>query len=195
MFSTRFRMYPHVISLALAINMLLVNAEGARHSYPETTIIPHPTSQFNSTGTTQTAIVVGMNCIHARDTCMNDRFCRQILVMAPHVCGAEEGVCSTLTIAKCQAVLRTLQAYPYFTPLCTCDPLSYSDCNTFYDYLFHNPCSLIKAEDTAYPTDALPSCDYALDTCKKNPKCVQALRDFRAGCRQSEDRECVMEDA
>ncbi|OXA44144.1 GDNF family receptor alpha-3 [Folsomia candida] len=104
--------------------------------------------------------------------------------------------CSTVTITKCQAALRTLQAFPYFYPTCLCrEPMSDPACNTFRDYLFDHPCSFVKEkEKDPYPVDALPTCDYALDVCKKEPKCIQLLRDFRTQCKQSDEQQCKMED-
>jgi hypothetical protein len=52
----------------------------------------------------------------------------------------------------------------------------------------------IVSERDPYPVDALPTCDYALDVCKKEPKCIQLLRDFRNHCKQSDDHQCKMED-
>jgi len=52
-----------------------------------------------------------------------------------------------VTITKCQAALRTLQAFPYFYPTCLCrEPMSDPACNTFRDYLFDHPCSLLKVK-------------------------------------------------
>jgi len=53
--------------------------------------------------------------------------------------------CTTLTVNKCQAALRTLQAFPYFYPTCLCrEPSSDPACNAFREYLFDHPCSFVK---------------------------------------------------
>lgn len=49
--------------------------------------------------------------------------------------------CSTTTVTKCQAGLRTLQAFPVFHPTCLCrEPSVDPDCNAFRDSLFDHPC-------------------------------------------------------
>ncbi|ODN01101.1 GDNF family receptor alpha-like, partial [Orchesella cincta] len=143
---------------------------------------------------TKTASAI-MNCIQARDSCMNHTACHPILEVVPRVCGAEKVACSTVTITKCQAALRTLQAFPYFFPTCLCrEPSSDPACNTFRDYLFDHPCSIVaEKEKDPYPVHALPTCDYALDVCKKENKCIKLYRDFQTHCKQSDDK-CLMQD-
>ena len=66
--------------------------------------------------------------------------------------------CSTPTVTKCQAALRTLQAFPFFKPTCLCkvgaqhrqlpiqqdtllqEPRLDPDCNQFKDFLVDHPC-------------------------------------------------------
>ena len=49
--------------------------------------------------------------------------------------------CSTTTVTKCQAGLRTLQTFPVFHPTCLCrEPSVDPDCNAFRDSLFDHPC-------------------------------------------------------
>ena len=53
--------------------------------------------------------------------------------------------CSTTTVTKCQAGLRTLQAFPVFHPTCLCrEPSVDPDCNAFRDSLFDHPCMVSK---------------------------------------------------
>lgn len=52
--------------------------------------------------------------------------------------------CSTVTVTKCQAALRTLQAFPFFRPTCLCkEPGVDPDCNYFRDFLFDHPCGFV----------------------------------------------------
>ena len=49
--------------------------------------------------------------------------------------------CSTVTVTKCQAALRTLQAFPFFNPTCLCrEPAVDPECNSFRDFLYDHPC-------------------------------------------------------
>jgi len=52
--------------------------------------------------------------------------------------------CSTVTVTKCQAALRTLQAFQFFRPTCLCkEPGMDPDCNHFRDFLFDHPCGFV----------------------------------------------------
>lgn len=52
--------------------------------------------------------------------------------------------CSTVTVTKCQAALRTLQAFPFFKPTCLCrEPHVDPECSTFRDFLFDHPCLFV----------------------------------------------------
>lgn len=49
-----------------------------------------------------------------------------------------------MTVTKCQAALRTLQAFPFFRPTCLCkEPGADPDCNYFRDFLFDHPCGFV----------------------------------------------------
>lgn len=49
--------------------------------------------------------------------------------------------CSTVTVAKCQAALKTLQAFSFFRPTCLCkEPHMDPECNSFQNFLFDHPC-------------------------------------------------------
>lgn len=53
--------------------------------------------------------------------------------------------CSTVTVTKCQAALRTLQAFPFFRPTCLCkEPGVDPECNYFRDFLFDHPCGFVQ---------------------------------------------------
>lgn len=52
--------------------------------------------------------------------------------------------CSTVTVTKCQAALRTLQLFPFFKPTCLCrEPQVDQDCNSFRNFLFDHPCMFV----------------------------------------------------
>jgi hypothetical protein len=53
--------------------------------------------------------------------------------------------CSTVTVKKCQAALRTLQAFTFFRPTCLCrEPHVDPDCNSFQNFLFDHPCDYVE---------------------------------------------------
>lgn len=53
--------------------------------------------------------------------------------------------CSTVTVTKCQAALRTLQGFPFFKPTCLCrEPHVDPDCNSFLNFVFDHPCSVVE---------------------------------------------------
>lgn len=59
--------------------------------------------------------------------------------------------CSTTTVTKCQAGLRTLQAFPVFHPTCLCrEPSVDPDCNAFRDSLFDHPCMVSSQKGTRH---------------------------------------------
>ena len=78
--------------------------------------------------------------------------------------------CSTPTVTKCQAALRTLQSFPFFKPTCLCkEPRVDPDCNQFKDFLIDHPCLNAKYKETdPYPVDALPTCDHAQEVCGRD---------------------------
>ncbi|KAK9890348.1 hypothetical protein WA026_010443 [Henosepilachna vigintioctopunctata] len=103
--------------------------------------------------------------------------------------------CSTVTVTKCQAALRTLQAFPFFKPTCLCKPPQVDpECNTFRDFLFDHPCVFVlKKEKDPYPVDALPTCNHALSVCQQERKCIKLYEDFKSNCKVR-DNKCRMED-
>ncbi|KAG5668281.1 hypothetical protein PVAND_016228 [Polypedilum vanderplanki] len=85
-----------------------------------------------------------LNCILTRQLCFEDPSCSAILEIIPRVCGPVPVACSTVTVTKCQAALRTLQAFPFFRPTCLCkEPGVDPDCNYFRDFLFDHPCGFV----------------------------------------------------
>lgn len=61
--------------------------------------------------------------------------------------------CSTVTVTKCQAALRTLQAFPFFRPTCLCkEPGVDPDCNYFRDFLFDHPCGFVLKKGKPSPS-------------------------------------------
>ncbi|CAL1673343.1 unnamed protein product [Lasius platythorax] len=102
--------------------------------------------------------------------------------------------CSTVTVTKCQAALRTLQAFTYFRPTCLCrEPHVDPDCNSFQNFLFDHPCDYVEWKDKdPYPVDALPTCNHALSVCLRGKPCSQILKDFKANCKIQESQ-CKME--
>ena len=64
--------------------------------------------------------------------------------------------CSTVTVTKCQAALKTLQAFPFFRPTCLCkEPHFDPECSNFRDFLFDHPCIYVlkkgKIENKFFP--------------------------------------------
>lgn len=57
--------------------------------------------------------------------------------------------CSTVTVTKCLAALKTLQAFPFFRPTCLCkEPGLDPECNNFRDFLFDHPCGVVSKRGT-----------------------------------------------
>ncbi|KAF0765570.1 GDNF family receptor alpha-like [Aphis craccivora] len=53
--------------------------------------------------------------------------------------------CSTTTVIKCRAALKTLQAFPFFKPTCLCrEPKIDYECNSFRNFLFDHPCNFTQ---------------------------------------------------
>ncbi|CAB3233186.1 unnamed protein product [Arctia plantaginis] len=103
--------------------------------------------------------------------------------------------CSTVTVTKCQAALRTLQAFPFFKPTCLCrEPNVDPECNSFRDFLFDHPCVFVmKKEKDPYPVETLPTCTYALSVCHNEKACSVLFERFKNACKAREG-ECKMED-
>ncbi|XP_048486782.1 uncharacterized protein LOC105383545 isoform X4 [Plutella xylostella] len=140
-----------------------------------------------------------LNCLLARQLCFEDASCAAILEIIPRVCGSELGkphlACSTVTVTKCQAALRTLQAFPFFKPTCLCrEPNVDPECNSFRDFLFDHPCVFVmKKEKDPYPVETLPTCTYALSVCHNEKACSVLFERFKNACKAREG-ECRMED-
>ena len=51
--------------------------------------------------------------------------------------------CTTITVSKCQAALRTLRGFDYFSPTCLCkEPHIDPKCNQLRDFIFDHPCEI-----------------------------------------------------
>lgn len=52
--------------------------------------------------------------------------------------------CSTITVSKCQIALKTLRAFPFFSPECLCNSMQAEpECNQFRDLVFRHPCEKV----------------------------------------------------
>ncbi|XP_063220107.1 uncharacterized protein LOC134529683 isoform X2 [Bacillus rossius redtenbacheri] len=164
---------------------------------PPASTTPYP-SAATPTGRSgpniKTAVAI-LNCLIARQLCFEDPSCSAILEIIPRVCGPELVACSTVTVTKCQAALRTLQAFPFFKPTCLCrEPHVEPECNSFRDFLFDHPCIFVsKKEKDPYPVDALPTCNHALSVCQQERKCISLFDDFKTNCKVREGK-CRMDD-
>ncbi|XP_076064663.1 uncharacterized protein LOC143038872 isoform X3 [Oratosquilla oratoria] len=136
-----------------------------------------------------------LNCLLARQLCADAPACRSILELIPRVCGPENVACSTVTVNKCVAALRTLQVFPDFQPTCLCrEPHLDRECNTFREFIFDHPCNfVVRKGSPQYPITALPTCDYAQRTCGQLPGCIQLYETFQEKCKVQQDQ-CRMED-
>ncbi|XP_050306810.1 uncharacterized protein LOC126743654 isoform X5 [Anthonomus grandis grandis] len=161
----------------------------------DTSTEPLLTSLAPKPGSNTKATVAILNCITARQLCFNDSSCAAILEIIPRVCGPEVVACSTITVTKCQAALRTLQAFPFFKPTCLCrEPHMDPDCNSFRDFLFDHPCVFVKEkEKDPYPVESLPTCTHAHQVCQQEPSCIKLYEDFKTHCKVR-DNKCRMED-
>ncbi|XP_066907291.1 uncharacterized protein [Halyomorpha halys] len=151
---------------------------------------PRPTSPGDERGSVET-----LNCLLARQLCFDDASCSPILETIPRVCGPESVSCSTVTVTKCQAALRTLQAFPFFDPTCLCrEPQVDHECNFFRNFLFDHPCIFVmKKEKDPFPIDALPTCNHASSVCQKDVACWEIFDNFKTHCKVREGK-CQMED-
>ncbi|KYN20297.1 Dehydrodolichyl diphosphate synthase [Trachymyrmex cornetzi] len=121
-------------------------------------------------------------------------FTRENNRMFLNIAAAYTLACSTVTVKKCQAALRTLQAFTFFRPTCLCrEPHVDPDCNSFQNFLFDHPCDYVEWKDKdPYPIDALPTCNHALNTCLRGKPCNQIFKDFKTNCKTQEGQ-CKME--
>ncbi|EZA47503.1 GDNF family receptor alpha-1 [Ooceraea biroi] len=135
-----------------------------------------------------------LNCLYARQLCYEDPSCSAILEIIPRVCGPELVACSTVTVNKCQAALRTLQAFTFFRPTCLCkEPHVDPDCNSFQNFLFDHPCDYVEVkEKEPFPLTGLPTCNHAANVCQRGKACNQIFKDFKANCK-FQDGQCKME--
>ncbi|XP_037302521.1 uncharacterized protein LOC119192878, partial [Manduca sexta] len=105
--------------------------------------------------------------------------------------------CSTVTVTKCQAALRTLQKrFRSFKPTCLCrEPNVDPECNSFRDFLFDHPCVFVmkKGKKDPYPVETLPTCTYALSVCHNEKACSALFDRFKNACK-ARDGECRMDD-
>ncbi|XP_025155019.1 uncharacterized protein LOC105191889 isoform X4 [Harpegnathos saltator] len=164
--------------------------------------IPEPTGRSTSaptpTGRSGSGIKVPvaiLNCLYARQLCFEDPSCSAILEIIPRVCGPELVACSTVTVTKCQAALRTLQAFTFFRPTCLCrEPHVDPDCNSFQNFLFDHPCVYVlnKKDKDQFSIDALPTCNHAVNVCGRDKVCTQMFKEFKINCKIQEGK-CNME--
>ncbi|XP_059470951.1 uncharacterized protein LOC132193967 isoform X2 [Neocloeon triangulifer] len=163
---------------------------------PPSSTTPYPSvpTATGRAGNPKSAVAI-LNCLLARQLCFEDASCSAILEIIPRVCGAEQVACSTVTVTKCQAALRTLQAFPFFRPTCLCrEPHVDPECSSFRDFLFDHPCIYVnKKEKDPYPVDALPTCNHALSVCQLERKCIKLFEDFKTNCKVR-DGQCKMEE-
>ncbi|XP_046974149.1 uncharacterized protein LOC124540537 [Vanessa cardui] len=157
--------------------------------------VTHPVSKVSGPGPGIKGTMAILNCLLARQLCFEDASCSAILEIIPRVCGSELVACSTVTVTKCQAALRTLQAFPFFKPTCLCrEPNVDPECNSFRDFLFDHPCVFVmKKEKDPYPVETLPTCTYALSVCHNEKACSVLFERFKNACK-ARDGECRMED-
>ncbi|XP_066602971.1 uncharacterized protein [Prorops nasuta] len=164
--------------------------------------IPEPTGRSTSAPTPtgrsgsdiKTAVSI-LNCLFARKLCFEDASCSAILEIIPRVCGPELVACSTVTVPKCLAALRTLQAFSFFRPTCLCrEPHIDPECSSFRDFLFDHPCLYVmkKDKDLYSSLDALPTCNHALSVCQRGKPCSQLYEDFKTNCK-AKDGKCKIE--
>ncbi|XP_042856624.1 uncharacterized protein LOC122243055 isoform X3 [Penaeus japonicus] len=183
-----------------------------------TTTTPAPPSFFPTSSVPPTGDgALGVrNCLLARQQCADDPSCRSVLEIIPRVCGPENVACSTVTVNKCLAALRTIQGFPYFQPTCLCrEPHLDRECNVFREFLFDHPCmfvenkgligedwtvddmvktGVLKADESPYTVHALPLCEYALNACELLPGCIMLYDQFLEDCRVK-DGQCRMKNA
>ncbi|XP_037087687.1 uncharacterized protein LOC119108209, partial [Pollicipes pollicipes] len=137
-----------------------------------------------------------INCKLARQLCVNDAACHSITTLIPRLCGQELVACSTVTVTKCQAALRTLVSFQFFQPTCLCkEPRMDPECNTYRNLVFDHPCFTVKRKDKdPYPVHALPTCRYALNACRQQPRCSRLYDNFIGSC-SFDDNQCHMTDS
>ncbi|XP_050426715.1 uncharacterized protein LOC126837037 [Adelges cooleyi] len=133
-----------------------------------------------------------LNCLLARSLCNEDPSCYKIINLIPSLCGNEIVSCSTTTVIKCRAALKTLQAFPFFKPTCLCrEPKIDRECNSFRNFLFDHPCNFtLRKEDDPFFIDTLTSCSHALTVCESSADCFKTYEDFKRNCKVGKDNTC-----
>ncbi|XP_025421932.1 uncharacterized protein LOC112691756 [Sipha flava] len=133
-----------------------------------------------------------LNCLLARSLCNEDPSCFKIINLIPSLCGNEIVSCSTTTVIKCRAALKTLQAFPFFKPTCLCrEPKIDYECNSFRNFLFDHPCNFTQRKEyDPFHIDTLASCNHALTVCESSPDCRQIFEDFKINCKITKDNTC-----
>lgn len=136
-----------------------------------------------------------ISCLVARQLCSEQKTCNQILEVIPKTCGLELAACSTVTVTKCQAALRTLRGFDFFSPTCLCkEPRIEPKCNQLRDFIFDHPCEVVNSAGTdPYPIDALPTCFQAHRACTKDRDCFRIYNNYQKSCKVDNEGQCRME--
>ncbi|XP_065216009.1 uncharacterized protein Gfrl isoform X2 [Planococcus citri] len=131
----------------------------------------------------------------AKQVCIDDPMCGPTLDIVDRLCGSEVVSCSTVTVTKCQAALKTLQTFPFFNPTCLCrEPQLDQKCNSFRTFLFDHPCLFAqRREKDPYPIDSLVSCSHAHSICKTDANCSKIYDHFKHVCRTNDEDKCIPE--
>uniref|UniRef100_A0A8D8SAX1 GDNF family receptor alpha-like n=1 Tax=Cacopsylla melanoneura TaxID=428564 RepID=A0A8D8SAX1_9HEMI len=189
-----------VVQLVLVVTMTFGSEFPDRECCDDMEKLPSASASVNSKiyeiGTTDipepgvnNVVIETLNCLLARQLCYEDPACLTVLQTIPSVCGIEIVSCSTVTVTKCQAALRTLQAFPFFKPTCLCrDSQVELECNTFRYFLFDHPCIFVerKGNEISLKEDSLKlesTCNEALEMCEQNLECKLALSKITQSCR------------
>ncbi|XP_043230685.1 uncharacterized protein LOC122385988 [Amphibalanus amphitrite] len=173
----------------------------AQYTTPPASGVTEQPKTSTSTTVRPTAVSVRtsppiVDCKVARQLCRRSAACQYITSIIPRLCGPELVSCSTVTVTKCRAALRTLVAFQFFQPTCLCkeqriDP----ECNTYRNLVFDHPCLSVRHLDKdPFPTQALPTCEYALNACHQQPSCSRVYHDYRRLCPFS-DGTCHMKNS
>ncbi|XP_050527441.1 uncharacterized protein LOC126897695 [Daktulosphaira vitifoliae] len=133
-----------------------------------------------------------LNCLLARSLCNEDPSCFKIINLIPSLCGNEIVSCSTTTVIKCRAALKTLQAFPFFKPTCLCrEPKIDHECNSFRNFLFDHPCNFTQRKEIdPFYIDTLASCNHALSVCESSADCLKTFEDFKNSCKVGKNNTC-----
>ncbi|XP_068244929.1 uncharacterized protein [Palaemon carinicauda] len=148
-----------------------------------TTTTPTPMAEFNASISITSHTGGVMNCIEARNQCLNDRGCKDVLQILHKVCGPELVACSSTTPDKCQMLLRTLRNFEFLTS-CKCkEPHVDFACHSFRETIFSHPCGLVETDDYSEFTHPLmPNCNDEYQNCKDKASCLKAYVEFANVC-------------